>query len=220
MPFRRFRAFRKRRTTRRPRRRYTRKRAGRPRRYNNKVHSYKRALDGVYDGSSVTNIISIPGGGGDYIMAPQFKLNDLPGVSELISLYDQYRINLVKLELIPQSNVNSFVGETIPYIHSVVDYDDSILLGSLNEAYEYESLKSTSAFRPHKRLIKPCFMNMGINTVSASVPINPRRGWISTAQSSIVHRGFKLLIEDSGSANVDLEIRVKTTFYLQFKNVK
>lgn len=184
------------------------------------VHMYKRALNGVYDGGSVISTISVSGTGGDYFACPQFKLNDLPGVSELISLYDQYKINAVKFELIPQSNVNSFVGETVPYIHSVMDFDDSTNLANLNEAYEYESLKSTSAFRKHVRYLRPRFLVTGINTAGATVPINLGKGWLSTSQTSIVHRGLKLIIEDSTSASVDLILRIKTTFYVSFKNVK
>lgn len=214
-----------------PRRRFGRSKRRFKKRYNRRLrrprfsrkrptYMFKRCLHGVYDGSSVVTTFSVPGGGGNFVVSPQFKLNDLPGVSELISLYDQYKINAVKLELIPQSNINEFIGETIPYIHSVLDYDDSVLLANVNEAYEYQSLKSTTAFRKHTRYLKPFYLSMGLNSLATTVPVAPKRSWISTAQSSVIHRGVKIIIEDSASANVDLQIRVKTTFYLQFKNVK
>lgn len=189
-------------------------------RFRQPIHRYKRTLNGCYDGSSVVDLLNLQGGGGPQFYVWQFKLNDLPGISELISLYDQYKINAVKVQFIPQSNIHAFDGETIPFFMSVIDYDDSTNLGGINDAYEYESLKTTNAFQYHSRYLKPRFMNLGTNTAGVNVPINARRGWISTAQSSIVHRGVKSVIDTSSDIDVDMWFRVKTTYYLSFRNVK
>ena len=134
----------------RPRRKQYRKRgprkmaARRPyvarnRRINTKgVHYFKRSF---YVSSDLLST-----GGVSLNFAKSYNLNQLPGSTEFSNLFDQYRINLIKVRWMPRANsAELFANNTIGSLFSVIDYDDATSPGGINELMQYQKSKNHSS---------------------------------------------------------------------------
>lgn len=174
-----------------------------------KVHYFKRTAfySGFITGSTLTDVTG----------ALQFQLNSLPNYTEFTNLFDMYRINGVKVTLMPRGN-SAEVGtnQGLVKLFSVIDYDDNIAPAALTEVLQYESLKTTNTSRDHKRYIKPKLSRVlyqpgAVNAYGAS------NGWIDCTNPQVPHYGMKYVLQQlpAGAQSYDCKI----TFYLAFKNV-
>lgn len=107
----------------------------------------------------------------------QFDITQLPNVSEFSSLFDLYKLNAIKFELVPcqtSSDVNpSSTSIFLPNIHSCLDYTDSTAPTGINEIMQYSNAKRTKITRRHTRYFKPRANQDVNNTVISSV----KPGW-------------------------------------------
>lgn len=207
------RTYRKRNYRRRTKRSY-RRRFRKTSRYNKrgqKIYLYKRTAD---LGTITANNLAFQGYGYD------FSLSQVPNFAEFQQLYDQFKINGIKIVFVPQMTENISLG-TInnPYANSrmftCIDYTEATPPGSLNDIREYQSCKWTSILRTHKRYFRP-------RIIDASATYNPGKPWLSTDTGrGVQHYGIKIGIEPMFSTTTtSMTFRVEAKFYMSFKTVK
>lgn len=183
-----------------------------PRGVKQPVQYFKRTL-------WLPNWLSVPAGS-DQFASLKFNLSQLPNHSEFTALYDQYKISMVKVELIPQfdnANVGSITStNVITQNYSVLDYDDITVPTTMDTLMQYQNLKRTPSTRIIKRIIKPKFAAELFNTGIATA-YRPTRGFIDCNYDTVEHYGMKFGFTSNPQSQ---KIGLKVTYYLAFKNVR
>lgn len=175
------------------------------------VHYFKRTL------YTPTSLIS--SSTADVPFSFRFRLVDLPpaAVTDFTGLYDQYKIRAVKVSIIPRSN-DYGSGITAARIFSVLDYDDSIIPGSLNEILQYQNVKMTTYGKVHSRYFKPSVnFQGGILGTTNNMALPKKNVWIDIASTDVPHFGMKGVITPTSGA---LAFDLKVEYYLAMKNVR
>lgn len=152
-------------------------------------------------------------------------LNVLPNVSEFTSLYDQYRINGIKVTLIPRGNQSDIgtasgtVAQSVG-VFSVIDYDDISPLTSLNQALQYQNLKMTRSHQIHSRYFKPRILNSVLANAGTGAVANAgsTRGWLDVNSGDVPHMGVKFVLQQSPNSTQTFDVKID--YYLAFKNVR
>jgi len=185
------------------------------------VQYFKRSV--YLSGNIVTSVTS------DTFTNQFFALSSVPNYTEFTNLYDQYKINAVKVTLIPRGNTAEitassgastvFQGQSVG-VFSVIDYDDTAVLANINEACQYQNMKMTRATQQHSRFLKPRFnllsvTNQGTGATGAS---QNTRGWLDCDYINVPHYGVKWALQQN--VNYNLTYDVKIDYYLAFKNVR
>lgn len=185
------------------------------------VQYFKRSV--YLSGNIVTSVTS------DTFTNQFFALSSVPNYTEFTNLYDQYKINAVKVTLIPRGNTAEitassgastvFQGQSVG-VFSVIDYDDTAVLANINEACQYQNMKMTRATQQHSRYLKPRFnllsvTNQGTGATGAS---QNTRGWLDCDYINVPHYGVKWALQQN--VNYNLTYDVKIDYYLAFKNVR
>lgn len=185
------------------------------------VQYFKRSV--YLSGNIVTSVTS------DTFTNQFFALSNVPNYTEFTNLYDQYKINAVKVTLIPRGNTAEitassgastvFQGQSVG-VFSVIDYDDTAALANINEACQYQNMKMTRATQQHSRYLKPRFnllsiTNQGTGATGAS---QNTRGWLDCDYINVPHYGVKWALQQN--VNYNLTYDVKIDYYLAFKNVR
>lgn len=143
----------------------------------------------------------------------QFSLDTLDGYTELVSVFDQYRIKEIEIWTVPW--VINHTGNTQPGMFaSVIDYDDATTL-NLNEALEYGTCMVSSAVDGHYRRFAPAVVgyvepNSGL-TSGREVKISP---WLDAASFNVTHRGVKFVVGPTASQR-DFDVIVR--YHLEFR---
>lgn len=150
----------------------------------------------------------------------QFDIGQLPNMSEFSNLFDVYKMNAIKFELVPcqtGSDVNpNTTSLFLPNILSAIDYTDSTAPTGINELMQYTSCRRTKITRRHSRYFKPK-VNNDVNTIAIG---NARPGWYGFG-AAIPMYGVKWGLDQpfnvaSGGFGVDRYV----TFYFSCKNVR
>lgn len=165
-----------------------------------------------------------PASGADRFTVLNFRLNQLPNVTEFTQLYDQYKICGVKVEVIPQFDTATQTGTgttpTAQHIVSqnwnVIDYDDTVTPTSINDLLQYQNCKRCPSNRVMKRFLKPKFSDQ-IFASGAFAGYRPAKGFIDCTYDNVEHYGMKFCF---GNSNLTLTYALKMTFYMAFKNVR
>lgn len=176
---------------------------------NDRIHVLKRNADG---GSFTVSNTVFNG------IGQSFSLNQVPAVSELTAMYDQYKICGVKAVFYPPfNNRQNLVVLDSPNISarfgSVIDFNDSSAPATMNELRQYESFKVSACNERHVRYVPyPKFINNSGQNVN---------DWISTSNPSTLHYGLKWGTEPTlQTSTLSYLVNVELTFYLCFKNIK
>jgi len=178
---------------------------GRKRRATSKIHSFKRTYDaGTFlstDGVNPT------------LVAWNFSMNDMPGYTELTSLFDFYKLTGVLVRVMPykQTDSNS-VGSTNnsfnPPIFYAVDVSDNTNPASVAALLEYNDHKIANVWTGFKCYLKPKFSD----STSAI-----RDGWVACDNPSLNWYGLKIAIPAAGAAT---SFYVTWTYYVKCKDPK
>lgn len=157
-----------------------------------------------------------------------FALSDLPNYTEFTNLWDQYMLAAVKLAIVPRYNVvtqesagdaATKVGDIM--IYSVIDYNDSSVLTSRNDALQYQSCKATPGRKVHKRYLKPKYLSQ-IYESAVTTGYSSKRGFLATTDPSVPHYAVKTYWHASDDTGVigNVKFDVVMTYYLMLKTVK
>lgn len=159
--------------------------------------------------------------------AYSFAMSDVPNLTSLESLYDNFRILAVKLTFYPEFNVSYAAVSssfTLPEIYTVFDPDSTVAPTTIPELNSYQTLRRNLFTRPHTRYIKPfatynaSAVNGAVGTVVSGL-IN-RKTWFNLQNSGVVYSGIRGAITASSSSQIPaMTIRVSATYYFQCRNV-
>lgn len=176
-----------------------------------KIYQYKR-LSGAFSTFVLSNVANA-------YTAYNFSLGDVPNYTEFTALYDYYKINAVKVTLLPQMTQNVSLGDVnnawaSKRLFSAIDYNDSSAVTTIDEIRQYQTCKFTPILKRHSRYFKPRINDSG------SV-YTPGRPWLLCSSPNTNYFAIKLAGETMNSSGVaNMEYTVEVMFYLSFKNVK
>ena len=226
MPIRR-RAFRKR--PRISRAKMARRRLG-VRRTRQRIHYFKRTfrvqdLIASYNAATgVTTPINTP---------LAFQLAQLPNFSEFTSLYDQYQIKGIRVNIQPlltEGIASAVSGSTaiwgFPKLSTVIDYDDTATPVNEDVYLQYGSLRQTPAFKEHVRYFKPKVKIGSLDNAGVVTANNVKGGqWLDTGLSNVLHYGLKIyqpgpIASGTPAVSSSIAYSVYATMYVACKNVR
>lgn len=171
----------------------------------------------------------------DFWKQYQFRLQDLPSYTEITSLFDQYKINAIRVKFVPR--FDSFGGDnttdtTLPGItnqagtqlHIIKDQRATMAPSgtytrtNLNTFLENGKVKTYTGNRPITVYFKPAVTNNVGASVQAAFLWAP---WLQTSSADIVHYGFQAFASDAnlnGSFGNSWDVFV--TYYMMVKGLR
>jgi len=181
-----------------------------PRGMNTGVHHFKR----VFHGTDINAATA-----GNVLGGLAFQFNQLPSYTEFTNLFDEYRINGIKIQLIPNftgADLNPTTSAvSVPNIWSIIDHDDSTSPANLEELLQYPNCRMTRGSRTHTRFFRPsCLIDVAGITTGVKF-----KQWINLANTNIPHYGFKYFIDQMNTGPVGTW-RVFVTYYFSCKGVR
>jgi len=147
--------------------------------------------------------------------ATSVSLSVLDQVSTLIGLFDQYRIAMLEVRIVPRLTQNDTPSLVPGDFVSVVDLDDANALSTFNAALDYPSAVTTLSTREHKHTFVP---HVAIAAYSGAFTsfANEAAPWIDAASSGVLHYGVKTAWQPTSTVLYqDIWIRM----LVQFRNV-
>lgn len=162
---------------------------------------------------------------GHFAYAP--KLADLPNAAEYVALFDQYKIRKCVFTFEPcftgndingivnagpANAMSPFIGS---YIRVVKDYDDSVILTSEDDYFEYDNLISFPCFGKSKKITLYLKIKLdadGLQDISSKPP------WIDLDNINVDHFGIKTYAPITNTVSQYIECRVICTIYFSCKN--
>ena len=163
-----------------------------------------------------------------------FTLAALPNYTEFTNLFEQYRINAVKLTFIPsadgidfnQQQSNSSAGgnwATIPRLYTAIDKDGNAQVASENAVLQYGNHRIIrSPLRPFSIYVKsPCVQVGTANLVTLVGGAPKSRQWLDCDNYSVQHWGCVVggIVPYTSATSPSIGYQVIATYYMQFKNV-
>lgn len=147
-----------------------------------------------------------------------FKLDQMPDVTSIKALYDQYRIRWVQVRFLPTFNVSDEDNATQSgCIYTVIDYDGDGPT-NIDDFGQYKTLRSTRSYKVHTRFIRPRILREIYNNgITSGYEVAKPGVWIDTASSAVNHFGLHLGI-DGGNTTAILQIQIKMC--VECRNVK
>ncbi len=177
----------------------------------NTVYSVQKLLDkGVVTSTSIA----------DGLYSYQLALSDLNEVASFTSIYDQYRIDRVQVNVMPVTLPNNTSLTALPYAFCaiVTDYDDSATLASFALALNYQNCRVIGPGQGHSRTIIPHTNLAGFDGATAYAISKPAP-WIDCANTGVTHYGIKICVKQSTSTFVS-GWYVWMTYQVSFRRVR
>lgn len=149
-----------------------------------------------------------------------FRLTDLPGYGEWTSLFDQYKIYKIVIELIPgASNAPSSSSSIqISQLAEAVDTTDETAPATFAAILNYENVRVHCALNGTvvRRTIYP---RVAVATYAgAFTSYHSKTGWIDTASPNVEHYGWKYAFKNLDNDLVGYQMF--TTFYVCCRGVQ
>jgi hypothetical protein len=145
------------------------------------------------------------------------QLSQVPGYTEFVNMYDEYKITGIKWKFMPRANsAEAGTNQGLIKLFTAIDRND-LNPPTIQDILQYSSLKITPSNRTHTRYIKPTVINFANQTALGSGYMS-NRGWLSTDSPTVAHYGLKYLLQQlaSGAQSYDLIVE----YHLAFRNVK
>lgn len=220
--------------TRRPRR-YRRRlrravgRVPRPRRFRGQTLTTSRTL---YQGNWQFTTVSTDGFWRYY--AP--SINELPDISSWVQMFDEYKINAIKVTFRPayddisvsaNTTLNSAINYPSAQAHVVIDPESATAPtgtyspGTLNTFLEQGNrVRTYNLNRPFSVFYRPKVMDQVFGGGTASRIF--KSPFIRTTETSVGQRGFHIMLQQNSMANTNNFVRLDTfiTFYVTFRSLR
>lgn len=162
--------------------------------------------------------------------ALQFMLKHVANYSEIVNLFDNYRIKMVYVKVLPGFNSADVSGGyiNIPMMHYTVDADDGATPNNRSEILQNSKCRSvrldgpfTIAFKPRAQTIVQSQANGAAGTVAGG--LLPASTWLDTANQVVPHFGLKFWIDEFPTVPLATSARAivkfSVTYILETKNV-
>lgn len=166
-----------------------------------------------------------------------FQLDEVPGYAEYSVMYDWFKINAVKVMLIPLSNVTLtpiYTGAGVNYAYNqqtdhanrcitVIDYNDRTTPTALDDLRQYSNCKVS----PNNVIVKRFFHPKPLNAMDEDSIHSNSYGmsqvgspWIAMQSNQCEYYGIKYGIEHPSMTNNESLYRIEVKYYLAFKGRK
>lgn len=161
----------------------------------------------------------------------QFELATIPNLVEYTGLFDEYKINAIKLTFRPRYDSidvgDAAAATSLPqaYLHYVVDGGNTVTpagiynSATLNSFLEHDGVKTRTLNRPVSIYFKPKVI-MEASSNQAGRVVGP--GWFRTTAQNVAHRGVHVFLQQNNFAtsNTQIALDVYYTYYMQLKNLR
>lgn len=151
--------------------------------------------------------------------AKSFTLSDLPGYSELVALFGQWRMLKVDLQCIPRVNSNTTANPSyLSNFTYAFDYTMATAPTAIGQILQYDSCKTVNAqdVREFHITIKPRTSDVFYNgSVVSGYGANAAGTWINTTSPSVPHYGL-LWAWENNQTTINA-IDVYSTYWCEFK---
>lgn len=158
--------------------------------------------------------------GYDFGASMIFRLQDVEQYTELISMYDRYKISGVKIKIIPLSNVSGSGGLSfLPELMYAIDPDD----GSVpTETYmRQKGAKCRRLDKPVNIYLRPKVATQLYQSAIATGYGVANAPYINSASFGVEHYGLKMYFRNvdlRANTAVSTQFNIETTFYLAMKD--
>lgn len=176
---------------------------------------YKSPYQSVYKFKRTYNYGTVSTDGiNPTLTAFNFSINDMPGYTELTTLFDNYKLTGLKFKLIPyqqtQSNSTGSVNNSknVPIFY-VIDRTDSTAPASIDEVLEYNDHKIANAYSGFEVWIP----NPRFSDATSAL----RGGYVAVTNPSLNWYGLKIAIPPTTAATT---YYVVVTYYVSMKDPK
>jgi hypothetical protein len=148
-----------------------------------------------------------------------FAFNDLPQVTSLQTLFDQYRITDIEVWLNPGIQAGSTYNPgTSGYMYTVTDYDDAANLASPSAALQYTNVMQGPSQMGHYRKWKPHVAEALYGGAFTSFG-NIAAPWIDMASPGVQHYGFKAITTAASSSSNVTSWSLTVRYHFETRNV-
>lgn len=170
----------------------------------------------------------------DFWRYSSFSLNTLPNVTEYTALFDEYKINAIKVQYRPSYDSVSLDADsaltTAPNFtvsaHTLIDQESTTLpTGSyssvvLNNFLENGKVRTRNGLKPFSVFYKPKMYAQVSGSGTAARPIAST--WIRTSDTAALHYGHHVFLQTNALVIPTIPIRYDcfVTFYAQFRGMK
>lgn len=152
-----------------------------------------------------------------------FRLSDLPNYTEITNLYDQYKIEKVKLHFLPRfstTDVDAGGNYTNTLLWNCTSDDGTVRLFSESDALQAMSAKMRVSNDPFTLWVKPKFQ-LEAATALAFSSAAPRTGWLDCDNFGVTHHGHEIAGYNMGAgAGQVTEFKCYATYYIALKDAK
>jgi hypothetical protein len=176
----------------------------------------------VFTTRAVRNTSIITASSSDQFPTYNFKLTDLSNHSDLESVFEQYKIDAIRMTI---RSLNASFGlytnstTSLADIYSVIDYNDSTAFGATADAREYENCMTLMPGESCVRVFKPkaaLAAYDGTFTGYASA----LNSWIDTTSNAVQFYGVKLAIgHDSVGQTTHQQWEIEFEYFVSFRSV-
>jgi len=153
--------------------------------------------------------------------ALDIRLSNLPAAANLLTVFDQYKIMAIAVELSPTltSQPNS-QSVSIPRLTTAIDYDDANAQPSAFTIRQYDSCIVSPPGTGVVRTFIPHVADALYGGVAFTAYGNVESQWIDAASPGVPHFGLKYNIEQGLSNQVVLQAyQVDIVYFVAFRNV-
>jgi len=146
-----------------------------------------------------------------------FILNLIDQVTQLTSIFDQYRIRMVEVAFHPRVSVSApTVAANTGLFTTVIDVDDSAVLTTIGQAQDYSSAVTGRGIDSQRRTLVPHAAIAAYSGAFTSFA-NERSPWLDAASPGVIHYGMKTAWSITDVAyTIDISVR----YWLEFRNVR
>lgn len=174
-----------------------------------------------------SDLNNLSSGSVNYIDVPfgfNFTLGDIVRVQDFTSLFDQYKLNYIKLKFIPTW---SELGSELPRLEWSLDHDD-VTLPVPGTFRERGNVKSAQMRKPITIGIKPTQLMPTLRSGSgATYPTVVSSKWNNSTAIDIEHfglkgffRGMPAFNTTASAANNLAKIKIEATYYFETRGVQ
>lgn len=161
-----------------------------------------------------------------------YNLAQLPNVSEYQALFDEYKINAIKVTFRPRyDNVasDSAAGGTPQaYAHYFIDPASTVTpsgtysQANLNTFLENSGVRTATLNRPFSVYFKPKVQTLASSTAATPVAAVQKGTWMKTSEPAVLYRGFHIYLQQNAmyTTNGNISLDMFVTYYMTFKNLK
>jgi len=144
-----------------------------------------------------------------------FQLGNIPAASQLATVFDQYRIDLVEVWITPRVTAatgGAYSTTTYGNFCSVIDYDDSNTPATIDELTAFQTAIITNGLDGHYHRFTP-HAAFGVYSGTFTSFGNITAPWIDAASLFVQHYGLKIGITATTASQVyDMYQRLTLSF--------